>query len=307
MAGALQHYLAWRLPQFLAPPRTVMNLPRLLFDCSPLLIATAHGYGAAWLAVKMLFRPLKPVYVFGWKLPFTPGLLPAERERFVDALAGVIAEKLLTADILASALHELQLETDVEKLARLRYAERSQPDTLLPVVAGRITDMLTTLKHSSEAKWRIAHELRAVVVRRLERDYHPAVRQTATFLVGNNLVYRIVDRAINELADQLSESMAIREVVDEALRRLSEVVFTSEQPLQKRIAQDLVHQLSQRLDIKSIIKRRFESFSNDIFENLVYETAGHELRGIMVFGTYVGLAVGVLQTSINLWRTFAGP
>ncbi len=283
-----------------------MNFLRLLFDCSPLLIATAHGYGAAWLAVKMLFRPLKPVYVLGWKLPFTPGLLPAERDRFVDALAGVIAEKLLTADILAAAFHELRLDTDVERLARSRYAERSQSDALLPAVAGRITEMLTTLKNSSEAKWRIAHELRAVVIRRLERDYHPAVRQTATFLVGDALVYRIVDRAINNLADQLSESMAIREVMDEALRRLPEAMFTSERPLQKRIAQDLVRQLSERLDIKGIIKRRFETFSNDIFESLVYETAGRELRGIMVFGTYVGFAVGVLQTGVNLWRTLAG-
>ncbi len=283
-----------------------MNFLRLLFDCSPLLIATAHGYGAAWLAVKMLFRPLKPVYVLGWKLPFTPGLLPAERDRFVDALAGVIAEKLLTADILAAAFHELRLDTDVERLARSRYAERSQSDALLPAVAGRITEMLTTLKNSSEAKWRIAHELRAVVIRRLERDYHPAVRQTATFLVGDALVYRIVDRAINNLADQLSESMAIREVMDEALRRLPEAIFTSERPLQKRIAQDLVRQLSERLDIKGIIKRRFETFSNDIFESLVYETAGRELRGIMVFGTYVGFAVGVLQTGVNLWRTLAG-
>ncbi|MCS7080261.1 MAG: DUF445 family protein [Chloracidobacterium sp.] len=284
-----------------------MNLLRLLSDCSPLVIATAHGYGAAWLAVKMLFRPLKPVYLFGWKLPFTPGLLPAERDRFVDALAGVIAEKLLTADILAAALHELRLDADVERLARSRYAERSQSDALLPLVAGRMTEMLATLKHSSEAKWRIAHELRAVVVRRLERDYHPAVRQTATFLVGDALVYRIVDRAINELADQLSESMAIREVVDEALRRLPEAIFSSERPLQKRIAQDLVRRLSERLDIRGIIKRRFETFSNDIFESLVYETAGRELRGIMTFGTYVGLVVGVLQTSVNLWRTFAGP
>jgi uncharacterized membrane protein YheB (UPF0754 family) len=283
-----------------------MNLLRLLFDCSPLLIATAHGYGAAWLAVKMLFRPLKPVYVFGWKLPFTPGLLPAERERFVDALAGVIAEKLLTADILAAAFHDLRLDMDVERLARSRYAERSQPDALLPIVAGRITEMLTTFKNSSEAKWRIAHEFRAVVIQRLERDYHPAVRQTAAFLVGDALVYRIVDRAINNLADQLSESMAIREVLDEALRRLPEAIFASKRPLQTRIAHDLVRQLSERLDIKGIIKRRFETFSNDIFESLVYETAGRELRGIMVFGTYVGLAVGILQTGVNLWRTLAG-
>ena len=71
-----------------------MNLG-LLIKLSPLLVATLHGYGAAWLAVKMLFRPRRPLHLFGWRIPLTPGMLPKERAHFIEALSTVIAERLL--------------------------------------------------------------------------------------------------------------------------------------------------------------------------------------------------------------------
>ncbi|MBU4541424.1 MAG: DUF445 family protein, partial [Firmicutes bacterium] len=33
------------------------------------------------IAIRMLFRPLKAIRVFGLTLPFTPGLIPKEKER----------------------------------------------------------------------------------------------------------------------------------------------------------------------------------------------------------------------------------
>lgn len=34
------------------------------------------GYFTNWLAIKMMFRPHKAKYIFGMKIPFTPGLMP---------------------------------------------------------------------------------------------------------------------------------------------------------------------------------------------------------------------------------------
>ncbi|MBK7598983.1 MAG: DUF445 family protein [Acidobacteria bacterium] len=61
-------------------------------------MATLHGYAAAWLAAKMLFRPRNPVYIFGMKVPLTPGMLPKERDQFIIALSTVIGEKLLDVE-----------------------------------------------------------------------------------------------------------------------------------------------------------------------------------------------------------------
>ncbi|WP_027409892.1 DUF445 domain-containing protein [Anoxybacteroides tepidamans] len=48
------------------------------------------------LAIKMLFRPYKPIYVYGKRLPFTPGLIPKRREELAHQLGKMVVEHLLT-------------------------------------------------------------------------------------------------------------------------------------------------------------------------------------------------------------------
>ncbi|HON89423.1 MAG TPA: DUF445 family protein [Spirochaetales bacterium] len=54
------------------------------------------GYITNWLAIKMLFRPYKPIKIFGWRLPFTPGVIPKERYRLSESIGSVITSDLLT-------------------------------------------------------------------------------------------------------------------------------------------------------------------------------------------------------------------
>ena len=42
----------------------------------PPLIGAVIGYFTNMIAVKMLFYPRKPIYVFGHQLPLTPGAIP---------------------------------------------------------------------------------------------------------------------------------------------------------------------------------------------------------------------------------------
>ena len=53
-----------------------------------------------WLAIKMMFRPHQPKYIFGMKLPFTPGLIPKERGRIAEAVATSISENLMNKEVL---------------------------------------------------------------------------------------------------------------------------------------------------------------------------------------------------------------
>ncbi|OAT72084.1 DUF445 domain-containing protein [Parageobacillus thermoglucosidasius] len=50
------------------------------------------------LAIKMLFRPHHPVYMFGKRLPFTPGLIPKRREELAEQLGKMVVEHLLTPE-----------------------------------------------------------------------------------------------------------------------------------------------------------------------------------------------------------------
>ena len=81
----------------------------------PPLVGAIIGYFTNWLAIKMLFRPLKPIYLGKMKLPFTPGILPRERLRLTDSVGETVSRELLTAEVFRSRLVEPALKAKIEE------------------------------------------------------------------------------------------------------------------------------------------------------------------------------------------------
>ncbi len=70
-----------------------------------ILIATLHGYGAAWLAVRMLFRPHKPVKLFGLTV-WPQGMIPRHRERLAQTIGNAVGNELVSQETVVEALFE---------------------------------------------------------------------------------------------------------------------------------------------------------------------------------------------------------
>ena len=60
------------------------------------VIGAGIGYFTNYIAVKMLFRPLHPVKIGNYTLPFTPGIIPKGRERLARALGNAVGNTLFT-------------------------------------------------------------------------------------------------------------------------------------------------------------------------------------------------------------------
>ena len=54
------------------------------------------GAATNYMAIKMLFRPYKPIYFKKWRLPLTPGLIPKRRDVLAVQLGKTVSEYLLT-------------------------------------------------------------------------------------------------------------------------------------------------------------------------------------------------------------------
>ena len=68
-----------------------------------IVLASAHGYAGAWLAVRMLFRPRKPFKFFGITL-FPQGMIPRHRDRLANAIGKAVGEELVSADTIMDEL-----------------------------------------------------------------------------------------------------------------------------------------------------------------------------------------------------------
>ena len=68
-------------------------------------VATIHGYGAAWLAVRMLFRPHNPVKVLGLTI-WPQGMIPRHRERLAQTIGNAVGNELVSQETVVHALFE---------------------------------------------------------------------------------------------------------------------------------------------------------------------------------------------------------
>ncbi|MDQ3805016.1 MAG: DUF445 domain-containing protein [Acidobacteriota bacterium] len=69
------------------------------------LVATFHGYGAAWLAVRMLFRPHRPVKLFGLTI-WPQGMIPRHREKLAHSIANAVGNELVSQETIVHSLFE---------------------------------------------------------------------------------------------------------------------------------------------------------------------------------------------------------
>jgi uncharacterized membrane protein YheB (UPF0754 family) len=73
-----------------------LDLANLWIYVAPPVAGAIIGYFTNDIAIKMLFRPYKPIYIGKRQLPFTPGLIPRNQERLAKRIADTIMGSLLT-------------------------------------------------------------------------------------------------------------------------------------------------------------------------------------------------------------------
>ncbi len=88
-----------------------MELSNLWLLFVPPLAGAIIGYFTNDLAITMLFRPYKPIYIGKRRLPFTPGLIPHNQERLAQRIADTIMDSLLTPEELQNLAKRL-LQTE---------------------------------------------------------------------------------------------------------------------------------------------------------------------------------------------------
>jgi uncharacterized membrane protein YheB (UPF0754 family) len=78
---------------------------KLLISVAIVVIATIHGYGAAWLAIWMLFHPYKPVKLFGITV-WPQGMIPRHREKLAESIGNAVGNELVSQQTVFDALFE---------------------------------------------------------------------------------------------------------------------------------------------------------------------------------------------------------
>ena len=68
------------------------------------LVGGVIGYVTNDIAIRMLFRPHTAKHIMGWRVPFTPGIIPKEKGRIAEAVGTAISNNLMSQEVLEKYL-----------------------------------------------------------------------------------------------------------------------------------------------------------------------------------------------------------
>ncbi|WP_416149163.1 DUF445 domain-containing protein [Salipaludibacillus sp. HK11] len=123
------------------------------------LIGAIIGGGTNVIAIRMLFRPYKPMFIGSFRLPFTPGLIPKRRSEIAVSLGKTVEEHLVTPEGIQDKLKDGLLLKEVEDrlstgVHNLLQDERTLDEWLEDHLdkKNQMTSLRNSLENSLQAK-----------------------------------------------------------------------------------------------------------------------------------------------------------
>ncbi|GHT92411.1 hypothetical protein FACS1894140_4390 [Spirochaetia bacterium] len=192
----------------------------------PPLAGAVIGYITNVVAIRMLFRPLNAIRVFGIRLPFTPGILPRQRHQLAESIGRMVERELLTPEIIRERL----AQEDVCLKAAARIAEYTEKTTIRDLEGIIVTYLSSRAEHIGAllvpAAKKSFPQAADRVIRFLKRnDIHTELEiQGRIFLSSALLKFSVFQRffiSAGQYDRTLSDKMP--EIIDDLINQLEEL------------------------------------------------------------------------------------
>ena len=242
------------------------------------------GFGTNWLAITMLFKPVKKRPIFG------QGLIPSQKEVIAFRLAQAISTDLINPGIIQKKITDSQIIPKYrDKSIRLIKSIVDDNDfrtELKFILTEYLNEIVANPDIRSSLARTILHSLEeSIKTNKLEQ----IALQTYLFIRGKE-AQSIVEQAISKLPDKL----------DHLFLKIDETIDTIPSRLEKHseeiegLVTEVVYQLIHQVDIHHLIEENIQSFEEQRLEKMIKGATNEQLRYIQYLGALLGAIGGLV-------------
>lgn len=294
----------------------------------PVLLGGFIGWFTNYLAIKMLFKPHKKLYFGKLPLPFTPGLIPKEKERIAESLSYIISKEFFSKDILKKYLTSKEMESKIKDIIFNVYLDVTSNDSYLLEIVNKYIDNkeldILILKYKTKISNLIIdkfneHNLSNVIAKEVinnfvnnnENTLLKALKLFITNKVEINLENLISCKIENYLKNEGKlelEKMLVKELDVVLSKRINEVIDYNK--IDIYVIQDYIIKLFNKfidlkinniiktIDVEKLIYDRISELDVLELEKIILEVTKKELHAITFLGGVLGAILGVLNIFI---------
>ena len=296
----------------------VMNVVQIL---SGPVIGGVIGYCTNYVAVKMLFRPLNPVKIGKFKLPFTPGVIPRRKNELAQALGTTIGNVLVTnkdlEDILLSEkmkksiangiMDYIKKKTDVSKTIKDTLIshineknydnikiqlERMLSERLAAGIANIDLGAIITSEAGAAVKGKLQGTMFAMMINDnlIASLTQPIGEKVKEYIQnhGMEIIQPVIKQEIENLEGQTVNSILDKvSINEEQIKEFAGRIYTD---CIENLSDDIINQI----DITGIVRNKVQEMETRDIEKMVLSVMKNELDSVINLGAVIGFIIGLV-------------
>lgn len=282
------------------------------------------GYITNDLAIKMLFRPRKSIYIGKFHVPFTPGLIPQQKSRIAKSIGQMISSQLLNVETMRDVIlsdgtiekvkgkfqaflrslanesrtvrESLGLYFEEEKIGQKaellrKKAAKAISDRIIQANAGRIIvdagwDTLMEKMSANRLLSAILpnKHIQESLQKFLVDKINEVVAERTPDIIDNEL-----DKAVTEFLDTKICDLYAR------YQDKEEAVTTYVLQLYRMLLDHYMEKLLDAVNIEQIVVEKINAFDAVELEKMIFGVMKRELKAIVYLGAALGFCMGFIN------------
>lgn len=286
------------------------------------LIGAGIGYITNWIAVKMMFRPIHPIKLGKFTLPFTPGIIPKNQPKLAESIGNTITNSLLTDNDLKevllsndvkqyiishihSSLDELKEKQETLKNIICNFIDENEYLSTLSLVESKISDSIFQTILEANLGNLISNQIEIAAKEKIKGSM-------LGFFGGNS----IIDSFIPSINDKLDEYIKnngkklINDMVKKEIEKYSSLSISEISSNIKNVNFDLetiiinsyekiidtkISDFLNTINISKIVSEKIKAMDVLELEKLLLNIMKKELNALVNLGAIIGFILGLLN------------
>ncbi|WP_061994039.1 DUF445 family protein [Clostridium sp. ATCC 25772] len=208
------------------------------------IIGAIIGYFTNWLAIKMLFKPHKEVRILGVKVPFTPGLIPKEKDRIAKSVGDAVGEHLLDKETIIESLCSEKISNSIKSYFKDKFLKVKESEKTI----GNILDTSLQLNVDNILKESISSTiLNSEISEKIKRECSLIIEKQLVKIIEKNpkevLLHKDYDKLKNNLIHKGNEYLDSEELIgniNNILEKNIKILQDSEEKLKDVLPEGLI-------------------------------------------------------------------
>ena len=242
------------------------------------------GFGTNWLAITMLFRPLKKRPLLG------QGLIPAQKERIAYRLAQAVSRDLINPELIKAKIDDFDMISKYRRqwLGYIRHVTGNTDfrEELKDMILWYVEEQL----NNEELREKIAKSLIDQLERGVEHSQFERFALKTYRLIRGREMINIVENSLLSIPEALKEEM---QHLDELLDTLPEHLETHSESIESAVTH-LIFTLISEIDVHDMIEENILGMDESQLEGLIKGTTNEQLRYIQYLGAVLGTVGGLV-------------